>query len=110
SLTKSTSLTKSNSQGETLVVYKLHRPLPTKPVTSGAGSSTKQDLGLWEAVQQHYPQQRIVIVSIDDLRDGDVSISRGLSWERTALDLVWQLLNADAFAALRESPHLIVRL
>ena len=98
----------------TVVVYKLHRPLPSAATTVGAESvSTNEDgnaRSLWDTVAQRYPERRLVIVSIDDLRDKDAPISRGLSWERTALDLVWQLLNVEAFAALRDCPHLIVRM
>ena len=82
------------------LVYKLHRPLPT-------AKGTNQ---LWDAVMHSHSDHCLVIVSVDDLRDCDASISRGLSWERTALDLVFQLLHSDAFALLRDCPHLVVRL
>lgn len=88
-----------------IVVYKLHRPLPGP----NDSASTKPS-PLWNAVKTRFPQRRVVLVSIDDLRDHDVLISRGLSWERTALDLVWQLLNVGEFALLRDCPHLIVRM
>ncbi len=81
------------------IVYKLHRPLP-------AGKGTNQ---LWDAVTAHHADRCLVIVSVDDLRERDAPISRGLSWERTALDLVWQLLHTESFASLRDCPHLVVR-
>ncbi len=83
------------------VIYKLHRPLPT-PATAAENP-------LWCQIQKHFHEATIVIVSVDDLRDLDVVISRGLSWERTALDVVWNLLNTQAFQCLRDCPHLIVR-
>ncbi len=83
-----------------VLVYKLHRPLP-------AGKETNK---LWDAVMSNHADRCLVIVSVDDLRERDAPISRGLSWERTALDLVWQLLHAEAFAPLRDCPHLVVRL
>lgn len=96
---------------DTIVVYKLHRPLPM-PATSGAedGETQSPQKGLWETVAHRFPDRRVVIVSIDDLRDKDAPISRGLSWERTALELVWQLLNVETFAVLRDCSHLIVRM
>ena len=111
---------------DAIVVYKLHRPLPPDDLAAaevGAGQSDKEpetdngDEGddrqpdkLWRQVTSKYPDNRVVIVSIDDLRRLDAPISRGLSWERTALDVVWHLLNHDAFRELRECPHLIIRL
>jgi hypothetical protein len=83
-----------------VLLYKLHRPLP-------AGKGTNK---LWDAVMANHAERCLVIVSVDDLRDRDAAISRGLSWERTALDVVWQLLHAAAFAPLRDCPHLVVRL
>jgi hypothetical protein len=65
---------------------------------------------LWDTVSNNFGEQRIVIVTIDDLREKDAPISCGLSWEQTALDLVWQLLNRKEFSPLRECPHLIVRM
>ena len=82
-----------------VVVYKLHRPLPAGPGTNL----------LWDAVMENHASRCLVIVSVDDLRECDAPISRGLSWERTALDLVWQLLHAAAFIPLRDCAHLVVR-
>ena len=82
-----------------IVLYKLHRPLPVK---SGQNP-------LWAKVMEQHSERCLVIVSADDLRHGDAPISRGLSWERTALDLVWQLLSADRFAPLRDCKHMVVR-
>jgi hypothetical protein len=101
-------LTRSRSQRATtqlpLLVYKLHRPLP------GIVPSITAENKLWDAAAKQHPHNRVVIVSIDDLRRAGAPISLGLSWERTALDTVWQLLNYPAFAELRDSPRLIVRL
>lgn len=84
-----------------LIVHKLHRPLPNG---TAAGNP------LWEALRAAHADNHIVIVSIDDLRAANAPVSRGLSWERTALELVWQLLNVETFAPLRDCRHLIVRL
>ena len=91
---------KHSESNPPILVYKLHRPLP-------AGKGVNK---LWDAVMFNHADHCLVIVSVDDLRERDAPICRGLSWERTALDLVWQLLHADAFVSLRDSPHLVVRL
>lgn len=87
-----------DSRLEPLVIYKLHRPLP--------GTSENP---LWNAVAAVQPHGRVVILSVDDLRCEGAAISLGLSWERTALDVVWHLLQ-PRFAVLRDCPHLVVRL
>ena len=81
-------------------IYKLHRPLPTGMVENK----------LWNAIMANHADRCIVVISVDDLREIDAPINRGLSWERTVLDLVWQLLNTDALKPLRDCPHLVVRL
>jgi hypothetical protein len=94
-----------------LIVHKLHRPLPTKPVPDEQASSGRgHPSPLWVALTEHHAGRRMVVISVEDLRECEVPISRGLSWERTALDLVWHLLNVESFEPLRDCPHLIVRL
>lgn len=57
------------------------------------------------------PRERtIVIVDADDLRGEGISISRGLSWERTATDAVWQIEHNPELRALASLPRLIIRL
>lgn len=88
-----------------LVLYKLHRPLPA--------SNVKYSNELWSRVCAAHACNMIVIVSIDDLRESGAVISRRLSWERTALDLVWQLnggAGSDRLAELRQCRHLIIRI
>jgi hypothetical protein len=103
-----------DTRGETVVVYKLHRPLPANrlpPKSEEAPASVSGERPiLWDTVSKNFPKRRIVIISIDDLRKQDAPISYGLSWEQTALDLVWHLLNMEAFALLRDCPNLIVRM
>ena len=106
------SLSSEQTVKDSVLVYKLHRPLPAPQLQSGADVSigtTALPASLWQEVAQRFPERRIVVVSIDDMRDKDAVISKGLSWERTSLDVVWHLLNAEVFAELRDCPHLIVR-
>ena len=53
--------------------------------------------------------KKIVVVSADHLRSVGVNISRRLSWERTAKDLLWQLLTSDKLACLRNLPHVVIQ-
>lgn len=85
-----------------LVLYKLHRPLP--------GTATND---LWNTIRQSHRENTVVVVSVDDLREAGAVISRKLSWERTALELVWQLNgspDSSRLSELRSCAHLIIRL
>jgi hypothetical protein len=95
-------ISQPSPESQPIIVHKLHRSLPTKDAVNNSP--------LWQTLTGHPSKHRIVVLSIDDLRDCGAPISSGLSWERTALDLVWQLLNVEDFASLRQTPHLIVRL
>lgn len=91
-----------------LVLYKLHRPLPNPPLPNVPIINE-----LWQRIRSVHGNNTVVVVSADDLREAGAVISRKLSWERTALELVWQLnggSGSDRLAELRQCPHLIVRL
>lgn len=47
--------------------------------------------GLWNHLLAEHSEKLIVVTTIDDLRRSEVQISQGLSWERTAQDVVWEL-------------------
>jgi hypothetical protein len=89
------------------VIHKLHRPLP-----SSSKSVTDEVRGnaLWHCVQTDHKEQSIVIVDINDLRTEGASISRGLSWEKTALDLIRHLRGDTRFVELQACRHLVVRM
>lgn len=63
---------------------------------------------LWEHLISASAERLIVIVAIDDLRAGEIQVSRALSWERTAQDLLWELVNAPALNALSQVAHTLV--
>lgn len=88
------------TQNSSLVVYKLHRPLPDK--------ETKNSL--WQTVRKRYAENCIVTVTIDDIRELGLPVSRGLSWERTTMDVIWHLLNISSLAELKSCARLIIRL
>lgn len=68
-----------------------------------------QDNPLFEYLCRHHSDRLLVVINIDDLRQGDVLISSGLSWESTLIDFKSQILN-DQLKFLAQSRHLLVRL
>lgn len=79
-----------------LVLWKLARPF-------GDGALTKH---LW----QRHAGRTILVLDVDDLRAEGAVISRQLSWERTAGDLINVLTHDRNFAAFRDFAHIVVRL
>lgn len=65
---------------------------------------------LWRTLVAREPlrDKLVTIVSINDVRRQEVRIVRGLSWERTAQDLVRELEGNPALSGLLECRHLIV--
>lgn len=68
------------------------------------------DNPLLEHLRDSCPDRSVVIVDADDLRADGISISRRLSWERTARELVWQLQHNSCLHSLRSLPNVVVRL
>ncbi|MDR1110321.1 MAG: AAA family ATPase [Deltaproteobacteria bacterium] len=71
---------------------------------------------LW-ACENKLPDQKLfepvkercfLMLSADALRNAGALISRQISWERTATDLVWQLKNNPKFDFLRGVPDILV--
>jgi len=62
---------------------------------------------LWRHLQQ-FGERLIVVVHIDDLRLGTLHITRGLSWERTAQDVMYELLYHPQASRLGECAHVVV--
>lgn len=76
------------------VVYKM-----SSPVAQG---------DLWRELADRFSEKLIVLVSIDDVRREEVRISKGISWEQTALDLVEELNTNPNISGLLQSRHLII--
>lgn len=83
-------------QGEKLkrIVYRM-----SKPLCSG---------DLWRTVSYNWKHKTILIVSIDDIRGEEVRVSKGISWERTAQDMVYELENNTVIKKLLECKCLII--
>ena len=76
------------------VVLKLSAPVAPNPML--------------ESLVRSAASRLVVVVSADDLRLTDVHISRNVSWERTAQDLVWEIAHNTTLALLAECAHLVV--
>ncbi len=48
---------------------------------------------LWEHLLKAHADRLIVLTTVSDLRMTEVQISKGLSWERTAQDVSWELVH-----------------
>jgi hypothetical protein len=63
---------------------------------------------LIECLQRRFADRLILIVSVDDIRREQATVSRGISWERTALDLQREIESDAALGPLKHCRHLII--
>jgi hypothetical protein len=63
---------------------------------------------LWEHLISRHASRLAVVVRVNDLRVTEAQISRELSWERTAQDLLWELTYNPEVKRLSRCAHLIV--
>ncbi|MFG0333651.1 MAG: hypothetical protein ACF8TS_09845 [Maioricimonas sp. JB049] len=63
---------------------------------------------LWHHLIRCCPERLIAVLTIDDLRRTELQISRGLSWERTAQDVVWELVHNPCINGLGLCAHTVV--
>lgn len=78
------------------IILKLHRPI--------------QSGRLWRNLTDHHLKSTIVITSCDALRSIGAHISKGLSWERTAVELESFIRKSPDFDRFRQCRAVIVRL
>lgn len=84
---------KSNKKSP-VVVYKLNNPTSTGK--------------LWRQLEEFHIENTIIVINGDDLRSKGVNISKSLSWEKTALDFVWQMNNNPNLEFIANCHHFIV--
>ena len=65
---------------------------------------------LWRELSAHWKEKLVVIVTGDDLRREDVQLSKGLSWESTADDLMNEIRSNPAIHQLKSCRHLVIML
>ncbi len=86
----------SNSKDVDWVVLKM-----SSPVAEG---------DLWRVLSDKFAKKLVAIISANDLRREEVKITSGLSWERTALDLVSELKHNPRISDLLKCKHLIINI
>ena len=64
---------------------------------------------LWHRVVGNYAENTLLFISADDLRGLGAQVSRRLSWERTAEEVVWQLAYNPRLKPLTSCRHLVIR-
>ena len=65
---------------------------------------------LWRACLDCHAGRMIAVVNLEDVRQMEVRVTKGISWERTALDLVAELDRNPALSSLRRIRFLVVRI
>jgi hypothetical protein len=88
------SILKKQSSGPEWVVLKMSSPV-------GQGD-------LWRHLSTQFSERLVVVVSIGDIRREEVKVSKGISWERTALDLAEELCFNSEINSLLNCRHLII--
>jgi len=64
---------------------------------------------LWWAAQRDGVLDRsVVVLTLGDLRRSSVRVSAGISWERTALELIHELETNPELAGLHQAAHVVV--
>ena len=65
---------------------------------------------LWRRLISNFQDRLVVVVSINDIRREEVYITKGISWEKTALELVNELLHNPCIQPLLSCKHLIIKM
>jgi RyR domain len=63
---------------------------------------------LWNHLCANHADKLIAIMTVNDLRLTEVQITHGLSWERTAQDLVWELMYNSDLRSLMRCAHVVI--
>jgi hypothetical protein len=65
---------------------------------------------LFKKLAEEYRDRLVIVTSIDEIRKEDALISKGVSWEQTALDLVFELSSNHSLKRLLNCKYLIITL
>src|ERR1035437_7716706 len=63
---------------------------------------------LWDHLCAHHADKLIAVMTVNDLRLTEVQISHELSWERTAQDLVWEVIYNPRLSGLAGCAPVVV--
>jgi hypothetical protein len=78
-----------------IVIYNMYPPL------------FKGDL--WNHIIKYHKQNLILILNADDLRKIGTNISRSISWEKSAIEFLWEISHKEDLAEIRELSNVITR-
>jgi hypothetical protein len=84
----------SKAQKQPWILLKMAKPLAQGP--------------LWEYLHKEWSDRLILVATVNDLRLSEVQISRGISWERTAQDVFWELTHNPCANGLSHCAHVII--
>lgn len=79
-----------------------------KPIVIYRMSTSPASWKSWDYIAEHHHEKAVVIINANALRDYGINISRCLSWERTAMDLKWQLNYNHKLIPLLKCENLVV--
>jgi hypothetical protein len=64
---------------------------------------------LWKILMNRKRIDRLItLISVDELREYDIKVSKGISWEQTCLDLCYELVNHSLLKHLIKCKFLFV--
>lgn len=63
---------------------------------------------MWDEFLKTHCSRLIAVTTADDVRLSEVFVSRQLSWERTAQDLYWEVLNNEALSQFKRCAFIVV--
>lgn len=65
---------------------------------------------LWDRLAAEFADRLVTLISIENVRSKDVMVGKGISWEQSVQDLIWELNRNPAISGLLRSRHLVVRM
>lgn len=78
-----------------VVIYNMHPPL------------FQGDL--WNHVMKSHKERLILVLNADDLRKTGTNISRSISWEKSAIEFLWEIYNKEDLTEIKGLKNVIIR-
>ena len=64
---------------------------------------------LWKHILRYHKEKLILIMNADDLRKIGTNISRSVSWEKSAIEFLWEIYHKEDLAEIKELNNVITR-
>lgn len=64
---------------------------------------------LWNRIMKFHKDRLILILNVDDLRKTGTNISRSISWEKSALDFLWEISNKKDLEDIKGLNNVVTR-